>query len=71
MLGAGTDSNVYINIYGESGDTGERYLKKSNNLNKFERAKVTAQVKQRGQSTTGRAKGTETLWKMASFQNLF
>ncbi|CAL8345253.1 unnamed protein product [Lota lota] len=39
MLGAGTDANVYINIYGENGDTGERYLKKSNNLNKFERAK--------------------------------
>ena len=52
MLGAGTDANVYINIYGENGDTGERSLKKSNNLNKFERAKVTAQVKQRGQSTT-------------------
>ncbi|XP_030215683.1 lipoxygenase homology domain-containing protein 1 [Gadus morhua] len=39
MLGAGTDAKVYINIYGENGDTGERYLKKSNNLNKFERAK--------------------------------
>ncbi|KAM7415994.1 hypothetical protein PAMA_018188 [Pampus argenteus] len=37
MLGAGTDANVFINIYGESGDTGERYLKNSDNLNKFER----------------------------------
>ncbi|XP_047448234.1 lipoxygenase homology domain-containing protein 1 [Mugil cephalus] len=37
MMGAGTDSNVYINIYGENGDTGERYLKNSDNLNKFER----------------------------------
>nr|XP_015194523.1 PREDICTED: lipoxygenase homology domain-containing protein 1 isoform X1 [Lepisosteus oculatus] len=37
MWGAGTDSNVYINIYGEMGDTGERHLKKSNNLNKFEK----------------------------------
>ncbi|KAJ8400007.1 hypothetical protein AAFF_G00400460, partial [Aldrovandia affinis] len=37
MWGAGTDSNVYINIYGENGDTGERYLKKSNHLNKFEK----------------------------------
>uniref|UniRef100_A0A665W322 Lipoxygenase homology domains 1a n=1 Tax=Echeneis naucrates TaxID=173247 RepID=A0A665W322_ECHNA len=37
MWGAGTDANVYINIYGEIGDTGERQLRKSNNLNKFEK----------------------------------
>ncbi|XP_062236812.1 lipoxygenase homology domain-containing protein 1 [Platichthys flesus] len=37
MLGAGTDANVFINIYGENGDTGERSLKNSDNLNKFER----------------------------------
>uniref|UniRef100_A0AAQ5YJ88 PLAT domain-containing protein n=1 Tax=Amphiprion ocellaris TaxID=80972 RepID=A0AAQ5YJ88_AMPOC len=37
MFGAGTDANVYINIYGETGDTGERRLRKSNNLNKFEK----------------------------------
>nr|XP_057926865.1 lipoxygenase homology domain-containing protein 1 isoform X2 [Doryrhamphus excisus] len=37
VLGAGTDANVFINIYGENGDTGERYLKNSDNLNKFER----------------------------------
>uniref|UniRef100_A0A669B819 Lipoxygenase homology PLAT domains 1 n=1 Tax=Oreochromis niloticus TaxID=8128 RepID=A0A669B819_ORENI len=37
MWGAGTDANVYVNIYGETGDTGERHLKKSNNLNKFEK----------------------------------
>uniref|UniRef100_A0A8D0DE08 Lipoxygenase homology PLAT domains 1 n=1 Tax=Sander lucioperca TaxID=283035 RepID=A0A8D0DE08_SANLU len=36
-LGAGTDANVFINIYGENGDTGERNLKNSDNLNKFER----------------------------------
>lgn len=46
MLGAGTDANVFINIYGENGDTGERYLKNSDNLNKFERGQVW-QVKQR------------------------
>lgn len=40
MLGAGTDANVFINIYGESGDTGERYLKNSDNHNKFERGQV-------------------------------
>uniref|UniRef100_A0A8D3DQI5 Lipoxygenase homology PLAT domains 1 n=1 Tax=Scophthalmus maximus TaxID=52904 RepID=A0A8D3DQI5_SCOMX len=37
MWGAGTDANVYINVYGEIGDTGERRLRKSNNLNKFEK----------------------------------
>ncbi|XP_076613401.1 lipoxygenase homology domain-containing protein 1 [Chaetodon auriga] len=37
MWGAGTDANVYINMYGEIGDTGERQLRKSNNLNKFEK----------------------------------
>uniref|UniRef100_A0A3P9KDP6 Lipoxygenase homology domains 1a n=1 Tax=Oryzias latipes TaxID=8090 RepID=A0A3P9KDP6_ORYLA len=37
MWGAGTDANVYINVYGESGDTGERWLRKSNHLNKFEK----------------------------------
>ncbi|XP_030598877.1 lipoxygenase homology domain-containing protein 1 [Archocentrus centrarchus] len=37
MWGAGTDANVYIDIYGETGDTGERQLKKSNSLNKFEK----------------------------------
>ena len=40
MMGAGTDANVFINIYGENGDTGERYLKNSDNLNKFERGQV-------------------------------
>ncbi|KAM4841551.1 lipoxygenase homology domain-containing protein 1 isoform 3-T3 [Thomomys bottae] len=36
--GAGTDAKVYITIYGDLGDTGERYLGKSENrLNKFER----------------------------------
>uniref|UniRef100_A0A3B5LQZ1 Lipoxygenase homology domains 1b n=1 Tax=Xiphophorus couchianus TaxID=32473 RepID=A0A3B5LQZ1_9TELE len=37
MMGAGTDAKVYINIYGENGDTGERLLRNSDNLNKFER----------------------------------
>ncbi|XP_014324136.2 lipoxygenase homology domain-containing protein 1 [Xiphophorus maculatus] len=37
MWGAGTDAKVYITIYGESGDTGERWLRKSNRLNKFEK----------------------------------
>ncbi|KAJ8339353.1 hypothetical protein SKAU_G00361390 [Synaphobranchus kaupii] len=39
MWGAGTDANVFINVYGEVGDTGERRLKKSNHLNKFEKGK--------------------------------
>lgn len=40
MWGAGTDSIVYINVYGEVGDTGERRLRKSNHLNKFEKGQV-------------------------------
>ncbi|XP_070566658.1 lipoxygenase homology domain-containing protein 1-like isoform X2 [Ptychodera flava] len=38
VSGAGTDSNVFINVFGENGDTGERELKDSEtNTNKFER----------------------------------
>lgn len=37
---AGTDANVYINIFGERGDTGMRFLKKSKNMNKFEKGKM-------------------------------
>ena len=38
---AGTDANVYINIFGERGDTGNRKLIKSNtNLNKWEGGQV-------------------------------
>ncbi|KAJ7993944.1 hypothetical protein DPEC_G00259930 [Dallia pectoralis] len=36
MSGSGTDANVFINIYGENGDSGERHLRTSGNLNKFE-----------------------------------
>lgn len=41
MWGAGTDANVYITVYGEIGDTGERRLRKSNNLNKYETGQVS------------------------------
>ncbi|XP_056288043.1 lipoxygenase homology domain-containing protein 1-like isoform X2 [Pseudoliparis swirei] len=37
MWGAATDADVYVNIYGEIGDTGERRLRKANNLNKYEK----------------------------------
>ncbi|XP_028828916.1 lipoxygenase homology domain-containing protein 1 isoform X1 [Denticeps clupeoides] len=41
MYGAGTDANVFLTIYGELGDTGERKLRKSeNNSNKYERGSV-------------------------------
>ncbi|XP_064294800.1 lipoxygenase homology domain-containing protein 1 [Phalacrocorax carbo] len=41
MWGAGTDANVFLSIYGIGrGDTGERQLKRSNNLNKFEKGQV-------------------------------
>lgn len=36
--GAGTDANIYLTLYGADGDTGERWLRKSDtNRNKFER----------------------------------
>lgn len=38
---AGTDANVFLTIYGENFDSGERELNKSSNLNKFERNQVT------------------------------
>ncbi|CAH1787210.1 unnamed protein product [Owenia fusiformis] len=37
VWGAGTDAVVFINISGEHGDTGERELQDSNNINKYER----------------------------------
>ncbi|XP_044287456.1 lipoxygenase homology domain-containing protein 1 isoform X2 [Varanus komodoensis] len=40
VWGAGTDANVYLSIYGERGDTGERHLKRSNHINKFEKGQV-------------------------------
>ncbi|XP_062984875.1 lipoxygenase homology domain-containing protein 1 [Elgaria multicarinata webbii] len=40
VWGAGTDAKVYLSIYGERGDTGERHLKHSNQLNKFEKSQV-------------------------------
>ena len=40
VMGAGTDANVFLNIYGEQGDTSDRQLSKSENVNKFERNQV-------------------------------
>ncbi|XP_070308726.1 lipoxygenase homology domain-containing protein 1 isoform X5 [Odocoileus virginianus] len=37
VLGAGTDANVFIIIFGENGDSGTLALKQSANWNKFER----------------------------------
>jgi len=37
----GTDANVFLTMFGENGDSGERQLSKSeNNTNKFERGQV-------------------------------
>uniref|UniRef100_A0A3Q2XV35 Lipoxygenase homology PLAT domains 1 n=1 Tax=Hippocampus comes TaxID=109280 RepID=A0A3Q2XV35_HIPCM len=47
VLGAGSDADVFINIYGENGDTGERCLQNSDNLNKFERGEVRRLIKLR------------------------
>ena len=39
---AGTDANVFLTIFGENGDTGERSLAKSEtHRDKFERGQVT------------------------------
>jgi len=43
-FGAGTDANVFVNITGEFGDTGERQLSESNNMNKFERKQVIIRI---------------------------
>lgn len=41
IFGAGTDASVFLTIYGDLGDAGERKLSKSEtNMNKFERAQV-------------------------------
>ncbi|KAL2100047.1 hypothetical protein ACEWY4_004441 [Coilia grayii] len=40
LWGAGTDAKVFLNIYGEYGDTGERHLWKSDHINKFESGQV-------------------------------
>ena len=41
VRGAGTDANVFINLFGEYGDSGEKQLFKSEtNLDKFERSQV-------------------------------
>ncbi|XP_059398613.1 lipoxygenase homology domain-containing protein 1 [Carassius carassius] len=40
VYGAGTDANVFITLYGDMGDTGERKLSKSENSNKFESGSV-------------------------------
>lgn len=37
ILGAGTDANVFVMLFGEFGDTGTLPLKESTNRNKFER----------------------------------
>lgn len=38
--GAGTDANVWVIVFGESGDTGTLALKECNKSNKFERKQV-------------------------------
>ena len=42
VWGAGTDANIFLSLYGDNGDTGERELKDSQtNMNKFERKAVS------------------------------
>ena len=42
--GAGTDSNVFCTVWGEKGDSGERQMRKSENVNKFEKAQVSEKI---------------------------
>ena len=37
---AGTNANVYLCMFGEKGDSGEKKLVKSQNMDKFERNQV-------------------------------
>ena len=39
-FGAGTDANCYISLHGTLGDSGERQLSKSENMDKFQRNQV-------------------------------
>lgn len=42
VKGAGTDANVFLTVYGDKGDTGERKLSKSEtHRDKFERGQVS------------------------------
>ena len=42
---AGTNSNVYIKMFGTKGSSGKRWLKKSrNNSNKFEQGQVRTDI---------------------------
>ena len=40
VSGAGTDANVFITMYGQNDDSGERELRKSDRRNKFEQYQV-------------------------------
>ena len=40
VRGAGTDANVFCNIFGTYGDSGDRFLRKSANRNKFENGQL-------------------------------
>ncbi len=39
-IGAETDSQIYLTMYGERGDWGKRYLTKSNNTKTYRRGQV-------------------------------
>jgi len=45
VSGAGTNSNVFLTLYGEQGDSGDRKLDKSEtHLDKFERGNVSIAI---------------------------
>lgn len=46
VSGSGTDASVFLNLIGDQGDTGDRWLVNcKNNVNKFEKGNVGAQRK--------------------------
>ena len=55
VKGAGTDANVFITIFGEYGDSGERPLSKSEtHTDKFERGKVRYKLEIRTSDITNK-----------------
>lgn len=52
VSGSGTDASVFLNVIGDLGDTGERFMIMSkNNVNKFEKGNVSALLRRNAKMT--------------------
>ena len=40
-MGADTEADIYLNVFGERGDWGKRYLRQSNNSKKYRTGQVS------------------------------